>query len=74
MWPSGYNIWLTSMKPQDCISARSSLVGWPVRKINVQQCGGLSVVLLQLKDLLEVFVKKREFITSSKFLSYPDVT
>ena len=33
--------------------------GWPGRYINVRCCGGLSMVLLQLKDPLELFVKRR---------------
>ena len=30
--------------------------GWPGRFINVRHCGGLSMVHLQLKDPLELFV------------------
>ena len=48
--------------------------GWPGRYINVQRCKGLSMVLLQLKDLLEVFIKKREFLPSSRFLSCRNMT
>ena len=48
--------------------------GWPGCYINVLHCGGLSVVLLQLKDPLELFVKRREFLPSSGFLSYRDTT
>ena len=33
--------------------------GWPGCYINVRCCGGLSMVLLQLKDPLELFVKRR---------------
>ena len=43
--------------------------GWPGRYINVRHCGGLSMVLLQLKDPLELFVKSREFLPGSGFLS-----
>ena len=39
--------------------------GWPGRYINVWRCGRLSMVLLQLTDPLELFVKRREF--SSRF-------
>ena len=42
--------------------------------INVQCCGGLSVMLLQLKDPLELFVKKREFLPGSGFLSDCNMT
>ena len=38
--------------------------GWPGRYINVRGCGGLSMILLQLKDPLELFVRRRE---SSRF-------
>ena len=36
--------------------------------------GGLSMVLLQLKDPLELFVKRREFLLGSGFLSRHDIT
>ena len=39
---------------------RAVLLGWPGRYINVQHCGGLSTVLLQLKDPLELYVKSHE--------------
>ena len=42
--------------------------GWPGHFINEWCCGGLSVVPLQLKDPLELFVKRREFLLSSWFL------
>ena len=38
--------------------------GWPGRYINVPRCGGLSMVFLQLKDPLELFVKSREFLVA----------
>ena len=43
--------------------------GWPGRYMNVRCCGGLSMVLLQLKDPLELFLKSREFLPGSGFLS-----
>ena len=48
--------------------------GWPGRFINVRRCWGLSVVLLQLKDPLELIVKSREFLPDSGFLSRRDMT
>ena len=48
--------------------------GWPGRCINVRRCGGLSMVPLQLKDPLELFVNSREFLSSSGFLSRRDMT
>ena len=47
---------------------------WPGRSINVRRCGGLPMVLLQLKDPLELFVKSREFLAGSGFLSRRDMT
>ena len=49
-------------------------MGWPGHSINVRHCGGLSMVLLQLKDPLELFVKSREFLPGSGFLSRRDMT
>ena len=51
-----------------------SQAGWPGRYINVRRCGGLSMVLLQLRDPLELFVKRREFLPISGFLSRRYVT
>ena len=48
--------------------------GWPGRYINVRRCGGLSMVLLQLKDPLELFVKSKKFLPCSRFLSRRDMT
>ena len=42
-------------------------LAWSLCKCAV--CGGLSMVLLQLKDPLELFVKRREFLPGSGFLS-----
>ena len=47
--------------------------GWPGRYINLRRCGGLSLVLMQRKDPLEL-VKSREFLTGSGFLSHRDMT
>ena len=63
-WPSGYDAWLPSVSSQ----VRVSQAGWPGRCINVWRCRGLSMVILQLKDPLELFVKSREFLTGSGFL------
>ena len=49
-------------------------MGWPGRYINVRHCGGLSMVPLQLKDPWELFVKRREFLPGSGFLSRPILT
>ena len=43
------------------------------RYINVWHCGGLSMVLLQLKDPLELLIKRREFLRGSLFLSCRDM-
>ena len=37
------------------------IAGWPGHYMNVRCGGGLSMVLLQLKDPLELFLKRREF-------------
>ena len=44
-------------------------MGWPGGYINVQRCGGLFMVLLQPKDSLELFVRRREFLPGFGFLS-----
>ena len=44
-------------------------VSCPGFYINVRLCGGLSMVLLQLKDPLELFVKRREFLHSFYFIT-----
>ena len=64
------------MKLQVRVSAGSPLAGWHGRYIyiNVRHCGGLSMVLLQLKYPLELFVKRRECIPSSVFLTRCDMT
>ena len=48
--------------------------GWLGGYINVQRCGGLSKVPLQLKDPLELFVKRKEFLPSSVFLFHRNNT
>ena len=52
------------------------LMGWPgcYMYINVRHCGGLSMVLLPLKALLELFVKRMEFLPASGFLTRRDMT
>ena len=39
----------------------------PRRYINVEHCRGLSIVLLQLIDPLDLFVKRMEFLAGSSF-------
>ena len=48
--------------------------GWPGRYKNVRHCGGLSMVFLQLKDPLELFVKSKEFLLGPGLLSRCDMT
>ena len=60
--------------PGGYISYNAFKAGWPGRYINVWRCGGLSMVLLQQKDPLELFVKSREFLPGSGFLSRRDMT
>ena len=40
-----------------------AIAGWPGRYLNVRHYWRLSMVLLQLKDPLELFVKRREFLS-----------
>ena len=56
------------------VSARSPLAGWYGHTINVWDCGGMSMVVLQLKDLLQLFVKREELFSFSRFLSCRDMT
>ena len=67
-WPSGYDAWLPSVSSQVRVPLDPQ-AGWPGRYINVWCCGGLSMVLLQLKGPLELFVKSREFLPGYGFLS-----
>ena len=46
----------------------SPIARWPGRCINVRRCGGLPMLLLLLKDLVELLVKRREFLADSGFL------
>ena len=48
--------------------------GWPGRYINVRCCGGLPMAFLQQESQLELFVKRREFLPDSGFLSRCDMT
>ena len=48
--------------------------GCPGHCINVRRCGGLAMVLLLLKDPLELFVKSRECPPDSGFLFRRDMT
>ena len=50
------------------------MAGWPCRFISVRRCGRLSMVLLRLKDPLELFVKRRESVPGSGFLARRDMT
>ena len=50
------------------------IADWPGHYINVRRCGGLSMVHLQLKDSLELFAKRRQFLHCSGFLSRRDRT
>ena len=74
------SIFITNQVDSKCEVVYSSLrwipplAGWPGRYINLRCCRGLSMVLLQLKDALELFVKRREFLPSSGFLSHKDMT
>ena len=42
------------------------IAGWTVRYRNLRRCGVLFMVLLQLKDPLKFFVKRREFLPNSR--------
>ena len=55
-------------------SAGSPLAGWHGRYTNVHLCGCLSIVLLQLKVPLKLFVKSREFLTDYMFLLHHNMT
>ena len=65
LWP----LWCLAPKH---VVARSNLPwipkpGWPGRYINVWHCGRLTMVLLQLKVPLKQFVKRKEFLSGSRF-------
>ena len=73
-WPSGYNAWLPSVSWQVRVSAGSlSGLAWALYKCAVL-LGALYMVILQLKDPLELFVKRREFLPGSGFLSRRDLS
>ena len=65
---------LPGVKSQVRVYAGSLYAGWLGHYINVQRCEGLSMVLLQLKDPVELFLKRYEFLPSSGFLSCRDMT
>ena len=65
------SIWISNTATR---SQNDPQAGGPGRYINVRHCGGLSMVLLQLKDPLELFLKSREFLPGSGFLSRRDMT
>ena len=63
-WPSGNDAWFPSVSSQ-------------VGLVAILMCGvleGCLLPLLQLKDPLELFVKRKEFLPGSGFLSRRDVT
>ena len=56
------------------VSPLNLRAGWPGRFINVRRFGGLCMGLLQLKDPLELFVKRRVFLSGFVSLSRRDMT
>ena len=72
--PSDYDAWPPSVGWQVLVSAESPLASWPGRYINVQRCKGMPMVLLQLRDPLKLFVKRKEFLPGSGFLSCCNIT
>ena len=63
-----------SVMSQVQVSTGSPEVGWHHHYINMRHCGGLAMVFVQLKDPLELFVKRREFLPDSRFLTQCDMT
>ena len=55
------------------IGAGSRQTCWPGRFINMRRSGGHPMAFLQLKDLLELFVNRREFLPIYGFLSRCDI-
>ena len=51
------------------VSAEFPITGWSGRYIHVWCCRGLSMVFLPLKDHLELFRKRSEFLRGSGYLS-----
>ena len=49
-------------------------MGWPGHYINMLHCGGLSMVLLQWIDPLELFVMRREFLPEPGFQPLRNMT
>ena len=75
-WPSGYDAWFPSVNSQVRVSdGYPSGLAWSLYKCAaLWRPGGLSMVLLQLKDPLVLFVKSRELLLGSGFLSRRDMT
>ena len=71
---SCYDAWIPCVRYQVSVSAGSPQAGWPRRYIHVRRCGGLPSVPPQLKDPLEPFVNRKEFLAGSAFLSLRDRT
>ena len=71
--------WLQHLAPK-CEFASSNFRWVPPKRrltghyINMQHCGGLPMVFLQLRDPLELFIKRMEFLPGSKLRSYCDMT
>ena len=63
-WPSGYDAWLPNARSL----GPHQQVGLVATYIHVRCCGVLSMVLLQLKDP-QLFLKRREFLLVSGFIS-----
>ena len=70
----GFDAWLPCMRSQVRVSAGSSIKGWPGRYIHDRLCGGLAVVLLQLKDPLELFEKRKKIFSGFRFPFRCDTT
>ena len=68
----GRGLVLTMLVSQTCsrifVSPLDPQAGWPGRYINVQHCGGLAMAPLQLKDPLELFVKRFRHSCMSTFI------
>ena len=68
-WPSGY------MMPgsQACVRRFESPLAWSLYKC-AALCRAVLMVFLQLKDPLDLFIKRRKFLPSFGFLSHCDMT
>ena len=62
------------MGSQVRVSAGSPLEGGLGCYIDVRYCGRLSMVFLQLKEPMELLLKKRVFPPGSRYLSCCDMT